>query len=116
MAGKGGQALLNALLIANIYQKFIKYADLAALVSRDQKAALRHGTQQTGGFQGNCFTAGVRAGDDKGIVFPAQCNIHRNTLLRVDQRVAGTDQIKGRIRPHSGLEGFQFQRKPRFRQ
>ena len=113
VAGEGGKALLNALLIADVYQKFIKHADLAALVCRDQKAALCHSTQQTGSFQSDRFTASVRAGDDKGIVFPAQCNIHRNALLRVDQRVAGADQIKGRIRPHSGLKGFQLQRKPR---
>ena len=116
VAGEGGQALLNALFIADIYQKFIEHADLAALVCRDQKAALCHGTQQTGGFQSNRFTAGVRAGDDKRIVFSTQCNIHRNALLRIDQRVAGTDQVKRRIRPHSGLKGLQLQRKPRFRQ
>ena len=116
VAGEGGKALLNALLIADVYQKFIKHADLAALVCRDQKTALCHSAQQTGGFQSDRFTAGVRAGDDKRIILPAQCNIHRNALLRVDQRVAGTDQVKRRIRPHSGLEGFQFQRKPRFRQ
>ena len=113
VAGEGGKALLNALFVADIHQKFIKHTDLAALVSRNQKTALCHGAQQTGGFQGDRLTAGVRAGDDKGIVFPAQCNIHRNTLLRIDQRVAGTDQIKGRIRPHSGLEGLQLQCKPR---
>ena len=116
MAGEGGKALLNALLVADIHQKFIKHTDLAALVSRDQKTALCHSAQQTGGFQGDRLTAGVRAGDDKGIVFPAQCNIHRNTLLRVDQRVAGANQVEGRIRPHSWFEGLQFQRKPRFRQ
>ena len=116
VAGEGGKALLNALLIADIYQKFIKYANLAAFVSRDQKAALCHGAQQTGGFQSDRFTAGVRAGDDKGIILPAQCNIHRNALLWVDQWVAGADQVKRRIRPHSGLEGLQLQRKPRFRQ
>ena len=113
VAGEGGKALFNALLIADVYQKFIKHTDLTALVCRDQKAALCHSTQQTGSFQSDRFTASVRAGDDKGIVFPAQCNIHRNALLRVDQRVAGADQIKGRIRPHSGLKGFQLQRKPR---
>ena len=116
VAGEGGKALLNALFIADIHQKFLKHADLAALVCRDQKATLRHGAQQTGGFQSDRFTAGVRAGDDKRIVFPAQCNIHRNTLLRVDQRVAGANQIKGRIRPHRRLKGLQLQRKPRFRQ
>ena len=41
MTGEGGKALLNALFIADIHQKFVKYADLAALVSRDQEAALR---------------------------------------------------------------------------
>ncbi len=116
MAGEGGKALLNALLIADVYQKFIKHADLAALVCRDQKTALCHSAQQTGGFQGNCLTAGVWAGDDKRIILPAQRNVHRNALLRVDQRVAGADQIKGRIHPHSGLEGLQIQRKPCFRQ
>ena len=113
VAGEGGKALLNALLIADVYQKFIKHADLATLVCRDQKTALCHSAQQTGGFQGNCFTAGVWAGDDKRIILPAQRNVHRNTLLRVDQRVAGADQIKGRICAHSGLEGLQLQRKPR---
>ena len=42
VAGEGGKALLNALFIADIYQKFIKHTDLTALVSRDQKAALCH--------------------------------------------------------------------------
>ena len=116
VAGEGGKALLNALFIADIYQKFIKHTDLTALVCRDQKAALCHSAQQTGGFQSDRFTASVRTCDDKGIVFTAQCNIHRNALLRVDQRVAGADQIKGRICAHSGLEGLQLQRKPCFRQ
>ena len=116
VAGEGRQALLNALFIADIYQKFIKHADLAALVCRDQKTALCHSAQQTGGFQSDRFTAGVWAGDDKGIILPAQCNIHRNTLLRIDQRMAGADQFKGRIRPHSGLKGLQLQRKPCLRQ
>ena len=116
VAGEGGKALLNALLIADIYQKFIKYADLAALVCRDQKTALCHSAQQTGGFQSDRFTASVRAGDDKRIVFSTQCNIHRNALLRINQWVAGADQIKRRICAHSGLKGLQLQRKPRFRQ
>jgi len=114
VAGEGGKALLNALLIADVYQKFIKYANLAALVCRDQKTALCHSAQQTGGFQGNCFTASVRAGDDKRIILPAQRNVHRNTLLRIDQRMAGADQIKRRICAHSGLKGLQLQRKPCF--
>ena len=52
MTGEGGKALLNALFIADIHQKLVKYADLAALVSRDQEAALRHGAQQARCFQG----------------------------------------------------------------
>ena len=65
VAGEGGQALLNALFVADIHQKFIKHTYLATLVSRNQKTALCHGAQQTGGFQSDRFTAGVRTGNDK---------------------------------------------------
>ena len=34
--------------------------------------------------------------------------------MRIDQWVAGADQIKGGIRPHSRLKGLQLQRKPCF--
>ena len=81
MTGEGGKALLNALFIADIHQKFVKYADLAALVSRDQEAALRHGAQQARCFQGDSFATGVRSGDDQRIVISAQSNIHRHALL-----------------------------------
>ena len=42
--------MLYALLIADIHQIILKYANRAAFMCRDQKAVLRHGTQQTGGF------------------------------------------------------------------
>ena len=114
VAGEGGKALLNALLVADVYQKFVKYADLAALIGRDQKAALRHSTQQTGGFQGNGLAAGVRAGDNKRVIFPAQCNIYRHALFRVDQRMPRTDQRERIVCTHSRLKGLEIQRQTRF--
>ena len=112
MTGEGGKALLNALFIADIHQKFVKYADLAALVSRDQKAALRHGAQQARCFQGDGFATGVRSGDDQRIVIPAQSNIHRHALFRIDQRVARTDQREGIVGADSRLECLEIQSQP----
>ena len=72
MAREGGQALLDALLIADVHKEFIKDADLAALIRRDEEAALRHCAKQTCRFQRDSLAAGVGAGDDERIVFPAQ--------------------------------------------
>ena len=46
VAGKRRQALLNALLIANVHQIFLEHAHRAALVGRNQEAALGHGAQK----------------------------------------------------------------------
>ena len=51
MAGEGGQALFDALLVADVYQVFPKAADNAALVCWNQEAVLRHGVEQTCRFQ-----------------------------------------------------------------
>ena len=113
VAGEGGQALFDALFVADVHEELVKHADLTALVGGDQKAALRHGAKQAGCFQRNGLTAGVRTGDDERIVLPAQCYIHRNALFRVDERMTRPDEGEGRIRPDSGLESLQIQRQPR---
>ena len=92
VAGEGGQALFDALLVADVHEELVKYADLAALVGRNKEAALCHGTQQTGRFQGDCLAAGVRAGDDKRIVVSAQRDIHRDALFGVDERMPCPDE------------------------
>ena len=48
MAGEGGQALFNALFIADIHQVFIKWQIGTSTVRRDQEAVLGHRVQQAG--------------------------------------------------------------------
>ena len=72
MTREGRQTLLDALLIADVHKKFIKDADLTALIRRDEEAALRHCTKQTCCFQCDSLAAGVGAGNDERIVVPAQ--------------------------------------------
>ena len=45
VAGEGRQALFDALLVADVHEEFVKYADLAALIGGNEEAALCHGTQ-----------------------------------------------------------------------
>ena len=113
MAGEGGKALFDALLIADVHEKLIEHADLAALVGRDQETTLCHRAQQTGRFQGDGLTAGVRAGDDERIIFFAQCNVHRHALLWVDQWVACPDQREGIVGAHCRFECLELQRQTR---
>lgn len=40
MTGEGGQALFDALFVADVHEKLVKHADLTALVGGDQKTAL----------------------------------------------------------------------------
>ena len=116
MAGEGGQALFNALFIADIHQVFIKMADGTAFVRRDQEAVLGHRVQQAGRFDADGFAAGVGAGDDKGIIFFAQGNIHRHDLFLVDQRVAGFFQCKAAAIVHLRHKGVLLHRKAGFGQ
>ena len=67
VAGEGGQALGNGLLVADVRQNGIKGGKLTAIPGRDVEAALRHQGQQSDGFQGDGFAAGVGAGDDHGV-------------------------------------------------
>ena len=50
MAGEGGQALSNGLLITNIRQNGIKSRQGAAIPCRDVQTTLRHQGQQTDGL------------------------------------------------------------------
>ena len=112
VAREGGQALLDALLVADVHQILLKDADLAALVRRDQKAALGHGAEQTGRLEGDGLAAGVGAGNDEGIVVAAQGDVHRHAPGRVDQGVAGPHQREGAVVADRGLEGLHLQGHP----
>ena len=92
MGGEGGQALLNALLVAHIRQHPVEYTHGAAAVGRDMQAALGHQTQKADGFQGNGLAAGVGAGDDQGVELLTQLHGDGHCLGLVQQRVPGPAQ------------------------
>ena len=113
MTGEGRKALLNALLVADVHKVLVKMADGAALVRGNQKAVLRHGVEQPGGFQRHSLAAGVRTGDDQRVVFVTQGNIHRYDLFLVDQRVAGFVQLKAHAVVDGGHKGVLLHGKAR---
>ena len=64
MRGEGRQALLNALLIANICINCTEHRQLCA-ARRNEQANLRHQRKHAHSLQCYRLTAGVRAGDQK---------------------------------------------------
>jgi len=112
VAGEGGQALLNALLVADVHKVLVKMADDAALVRGDQEAVLGHRVEKARGFERNGLAAGVRAGDDEGVVLAAQLDVHRHDLFLVDERVAGLVQLEVHRVADGGHKGVLLHSQP----
>ena len=93
MRGERGQALLDALLVTDIGVNMLKQADFRLLVRRDMQAAGSHERQQTEGFERNRLAAGVRAGDDEGVVIIADGDVDRHRLVLIEQRMARAKQL-----------------------
>ena len=93
MRREGGQTLFDALLIADVGQHFVKHRQAAAVRSRNHQAAHHHQSEQTHCLEQNCLTTGVGAGDHQGVKINAQGHIHRDDLLRVNERMPGPDQL-----------------------
>ena len=89
---EGGQALLNALLVAHVRQHPVKDPQPASVVCGDLQPALGHQRQQPDGFQRHGLAAGVGAGDDQGVVGIAQLQGDGHRLGLVQQRVPGPPQ------------------------
>ena len=67
MTGEGGEALLDALLIADIREYLLKHRQFRSRIRRHLQARLGHQGKQAYRLQGYGFTAGIRAGNDQGI-------------------------------------------------
>ena len=93
MRGERGQALLDALLVTDIGVNMLKQADFRLLVRRNMQAASSHERQQTEGFERNRLAAGVRAGDDEGVVIIADGDVDRHGLVLIEQRMARAKQL-----------------------
>ena len=87
MGGKGGQALLDALLVPHICQHPVKHPEMAAVFGGNLKATLGHEGQQADGFQCHGLAAGVGAGDDQRVILIPQLQRNGHRLGTVQQRM-----------------------------
>ena len=103
---KGRQALFDALLITDVNEIFVKNGRrCCSHAPGDQEPVLRHRVEQAGCFQRYGLAAGVRAGDDEGVIVAAQLNVHRHDLFLVDERVAGLIQLEIDLVADGGHKG-----------
>ena len=105
MAGEGGKALCDGLLVTDVGKNGVKGGKGAAVSCRHMEAALCHQGQQADGFQGYGFTAGIGAGDDHGIKVRPQPKRNGDHLFGVDQRMPGLAQLDPALVIHNGSPG-----------
>ena len=93
---EGAQALLDALLVADVGIDPLEDAEPAALVGGDQQARLRHEREQADGLERDRLAAGVGAGDDDDVGIVVEIDVDGHDRFGVEQRVAGAVQVDHR--------------------
>ena len=111
MRGKGTQALLNALLIADIREDFPINRKAAGRRRRNMKPTLRHHRQKSCGFQCNSLSSRIRSGNDKRLILFSNGQIYRDNFFRFNQWVSGKPQIKETFLVYARLFRLHFARK-----
>ena len=106
MRGEGRQALLNALLVANIRINCTEHRQLRT-ACRNEQANLRHQRKHTHSLQRYRFTASIRAGNQKHRKFFAQLYIQRHNRILIEQRMTSLRNLYAAVhrqqRTHSML-------------
>ena len=97
---EGGQALLDALLIAHIRQNAVEHLHGALVSGGDVQPALGHQTQKPDGFQRHRLAAGVGPGDDQRVEGRPQRHGDGHSLGRVQQRMPRPAQVDAALFPH----------------
>ena len=100
MRREGGQALLDALLVAHVRQHPVEHLHGALVAGGDVQAALGHQAQQPQRFQRDGLAAGVGAGDDQRVIRAAQRHRHRHRPGRVQQGMPRPLQVDAAPLPH----------------
>ena len=106
MRRKGGQGLLNGLLVADIGQHPVIKGNTAAVVRRNVHAALGHQGEKPHGLEGDGLTAGVGAGDDHGVKVVAQAHGDGHHSLLINQGMAGIFELDLPVLPDLGLHSL----------
>ena len=83
------QALLYALLIADVGVDFIEQRDAAPVRCRNMETGQGHQCEQTGRLERNCLSTGIGTCDDQQIELLSDTDIDRHDLLLADQRMSG---------------------------
>ena len=99
---EGGEALLDALLIADVGHDLLKDRETRAVGGGDMQTALRHDGEQADRLERDGLAAGVRAGDDERVKVAAERNVDRNDDVFGDQRMAGAPERDAALREHRG--------------
>ena len=81
VAGVGGQVVLYALFVSNVYGQFMEDTHLAALAYGNWQAALQHVLYQAYGLQAHALAAGIWSGYDEYVLLPVQFDFQGHNLL-----------------------------------
>jgi len=73
---EGAEALLNALLVADIRVDALKHRQCGAWGCRDMQARLGHEAEQAHRFQGDRLAPRIRPGDDQNMEILTQPNVN----------------------------------------
>ena len=99
MGREGGQALLDALLVADVRQHPVEHAHRAAVSRGDMQPALGHQRQQSQRLQAHRLAAGVGPGDDQGVKGLPQLDVDGYRPSAVQQGVAGLAELDAAAAP-----------------
>ena len=97
------QALLDALLIADIREDLRQRLTAGVVPGRNVQACLAHERQQADRLQGNSLAAGVGAGHDQHPVICSDHHIYGNNFLLIQKGVTGLFQADQSIFIENGF-------------
>ena len=106
MRGERTQRLLDALLVANVYEHLVENAHLCLWMHRHVKPGLMHQHEQADGFQRHGFTAGVWPGDDDDARVAVHVQADRHGGFAMQERMIGARQVQRRVRQRAWRDGI----------
>ena len=95
--GKGGEVLLYALLVAYVREHGSEHGHAAPVRYGQVQSAGGHDAHEAYGLERDRLAAGVRAGDDQGVVVAAEGEVYGHGGVLGQQRVAGLAEHHGAL-------------------
>ena len=111
---EGGQALLDALFVADVDENAAENAELGIIRGGYHQAAHGHQGEQAEGLEAHGLAAGVGAGYHEGVEAVAEADVYGDDAVLVYQRVAGFFELDHAIVVHLGARGLHAVAQMRF--